>query len=188
MKLEEKKQEKRAAILEAALCEFAGKRFDAVKLDDIAARAGVGKGTLYLYFKNKEDLFFELTVDGMDEILERINEIRAMKASYEERFFLLGSELFCFFQRRVGVVRLMHQSGSDEMLLKCYERRDVMKNAIQQFLETGVVEGALRDDLDVRDLHLVLIGPMLLRGRLIEDGLDSSAEAALQIIWDGIKK
>jgi hypothetical protein len=46
----------------------------------------------------------------------------------------------------------------------------------------------LGDDLAVRDLHLVLIVPMLLYGRLVEDGLDTSAEAALQIIWDGIVK
>ena len=57
MKREKKKEDKRATILKAASDVFKGRRFDEVTLDEIAVRAGVGKGTLYLYFKNKEDLF-----------------------------------------------------------------------------------------------------------------------------------
>src|ERR1700756_3589613 len=46
-----------AEILEAALDCFAERGFAATRLDDVAARAGVTKGTAYLYFKNKEELF-----------------------------------------------------------------------------------------------------------------------------------
>ena len=44
---------RRQAILEAALSVFAEQGFDAARLDDVAARAGVAKGTLYLYFKRQ---------------------------------------------------------------------------------------------------------------------------------------
>lgn len=52
------KQAKRAAITQAATEVFARKGFQGASVDDIAAAAGVSKGTLYGYFKNKEDLFY----------------------------------------------------------------------------------------------------------------------------------
>ena len=52
--------ERRQAIVDAALVEFSAKGFAAARLEDIATRAGVGKGTIYLYFKDKEELFQEL--------------------------------------------------------------------------------------------------------------------------------
>src|SRR5580693_10579788 len=51
---------RRDAILEAALDEFYARGFAAARLDDVAARAGVAKGTIYLYFADKEALFQEL--------------------------------------------------------------------------------------------------------------------------------
>jgi AcrR family transcriptional regulator len=56
----ERRGERREAILAAALEEFAARGFAATRLDDVAARAGVAKGTIYLYFRDKESLFQEL--------------------------------------------------------------------------------------------------------------------------------
>ena len=52
--------ERRDAILSAALDEFSTRGFEAARLDDVARRAGVAKGTIYLYFRDKESLFQEL--------------------------------------------------------------------------------------------------------------------------------
>src|SRR5262245_2227732 len=51
---------KRPASLDAALEEFTARGFAAARMDDVALRAGVAKGTIYLYFKDKEALFQEL--------------------------------------------------------------------------------------------------------------------------------
>src|SRR5439155_10897135 len=56
----ERAAERRAAIIEAALDEFTARGFAATRLDDIAKRAGVAKGTIYLHFKDKESMFEEL--------------------------------------------------------------------------------------------------------------------------------
>ena len=53
----ERAAERRAAIVEAALEEFIARGFTATRLDDVARRAGVAKGTIYLHFKDKETLF-----------------------------------------------------------------------------------------------------------------------------------
>jgi AcrR family transcriptional regulator len=55
-----RRSERREAILAAALEEFTARGFAATRLDDVAQRAGVAKGTIYLYFRDKESLFQEL--------------------------------------------------------------------------------------------------------------------------------
>src|SRR5260370_26761626 len=52
--------ERRQAIIDAALDEFVARGFAATRLDDVAKRAGVAKGTIYLHFRDKEALFQEL--------------------------------------------------------------------------------------------------------------------------------
>lgn len=188
MTREHKKNEKRSAILEAAREEFEGKFFADVTLEAVAARAGVGKGTLYLYFKNKEDLFLQLAVDGMDEMAARVKEMTESEGAYKNVFFQLGGELVDFFQHRVGLVRLMHQTGSKQIVSEFKKYRRRMKNAVHAFLERGVAEGVLRDDFSVDVLQVMLAGPLLLRGRFLEDGEKVQSAAILQVIWDGIKK
>src|SRR6185369_13160380 len=56
----ERQAQRREAILAAALDEFSARGFAATRLDDVAKRAGVAKGTIYLYFRDKESLFQEL--------------------------------------------------------------------------------------------------------------------------------
>jgi AcrR family transcriptional regulator len=59
-KREQQKEARRVAIIDAALEEFTAQGYTATKLDDVAVRAGIGKGTIYLYFDSKESLFEEV--------------------------------------------------------------------------------------------------------------------------------
>src|SRR6476620_6515282 len=63
---------KREAILAAALEEFSARGFAAARLDDVAKRAGVAKGTIYLYFRDKETLFQELVRSMLSPVVGRI--------------------------------------------------------------------------------------------------------------------
>src|SRR5687767_11382450 len=67
-----KQAERRQAILEAALEEFASSGFAATRLEDVARRAGVAKGTIYLHFRDKEALFQELVRAMLSPIVGRI--------------------------------------------------------------------------------------------------------------------
>lgn len=64
-KRELQKEARRIAIIDAALEEFTAQGFTATKLDDVAVRAGIGKGTIYLYFDSKERLFEEVVRRNM---------------------------------------------------------------------------------------------------------------------------
>lgn len=65
--------EKRARILEAAIHVFAEKGFHAARISDIAERAGVADGTIYLYFKHKEDILLSVFEEKMDELMSELS-------------------------------------------------------------------------------------------------------------------
>jgi AcrR family transcriptional regulator len=65
-------EQKRLKILAAAAELFAAHPFHKVLLSDVAEAAGVGKGTLYIYFKNKEDLYLSVLYSGFAQLVERM--------------------------------------------------------------------------------------------------------------------
>src|SRR5437870_547242 len=67
-----RKQARPGEILTAALDCFAERGYTATRLDDVAARAGITKGTVYLYYPNKEELFKAVVRKGLVPNLERI--------------------------------------------------------------------------------------------------------------------
>ena len=68
---------RKQAIFDAALDVFAECGFEAARLDDVAARAGVAKGTLYLHFDDKEALFEEVVRSAVSPIIERLDALAA---------------------------------------------------------------------------------------------------------------
>ena len=72
----EKSAARRAAILKAALDEFCEKGFAATRVEDVAARAGVAKGTIYLNFKDKQALFEELIRSTLGAHIARLEAVR----------------------------------------------------------------------------------------------------------------
>src|SRR5881397_1018974 len=68
----ERAAERRGAIIEAAMDEFIARGFAATRLDDVAKRAGVAKGTIYLHFKDKESMFEELIRTAIVPMINRM--------------------------------------------------------------------------------------------------------------------
>lgn len=189
MTRERKKNEKRAAILSAAREEFTAKRFDEVKLDEIASRAGVGKGTLYLYFLNKEDLLVQMAVEGVDEMAERMDEIAAMELPFQDRFFMFGREVGVFVETRSAMFRLMNQIQSETVQKQFMNHHQQLVKAARALLQAGVDEGVLRKDLTVPEIHCAFIGPLLFRFRLNEiSPAQIGLEPLLQFFWEGATK
>ncbi|MEZ5864006.1 MAG: TetR/AcrR family transcriptional regulator [Geminicoccaceae bacterium] len=84
-KFRRRKEARPGEIVEAALALFSAKGFAATRLDEIAARAGVSKGALYLYFATKEDLFRAVVTRAVAPDLERVGAfVRAHQGSFAE--------------------------------------------------------------------------------------------------------
>src|SRR5579862_1687364 len=104
---------RRDAILNAALDEFSQQGFEAARLDDVAKRAGVAKGTIYLYFRDKESLFQELVRTMLTPL---VGTIEALGQS-ELPLTALADQIVELFVREISetrrkdVVRLMISEG-----------------------------------------------------------------------------
>src|ERR1700760_1982051 len=105
--------ERRQAIVDAALDEFIARGFTATRLDDVAKRAGVAKGTIYLHFKDKEALFEELIRTAIVPVVERITTPPPMNGSVRDA---LEGFARMFIQevagtRRADIIRLIISEG-----------------------------------------------------------------------------
>lgn len=93
----EQAQRRRAAIIEAALEEFLANGFAATKVDDVAKRAGVAKGTIYLYFPDKESLFEGMVrsvlIPGAEQLEAMVRPDFSLRQLLEQMYVPLGSKL-----------------------------------------------------------------------------------------------
>jgi AcrR family transcriptional regulator len=86
-------------IIDAAIQLFAERPYHEVRMEDIAARAQVAKGTLYLHYKDKEDLFLGIMNDGLQSLVERLEESLKAEMPPEEKLLVMNRESFRYFER-----------------------------------------------------------------------------------------
>jgi len=104
-----KTREKERQIVRAASEIFAARDFHRVLMDDVATRAGVGKGTLYRYFPTKEDLYFATITAGLDEIKQEIESVARGGAALREVLESIASRILRAFRPRRPLLRLLYQ-------------------------------------------------------------------------------
>jgi AcrR family transcriptional regulator len=99
---------KRAQILRAATDVFSTREYHAVPVEDVAVAAGVGKGTLYLYFPTKEQLFYATILEAMDVLRAELRDaVRDRRGEDALRAFV--GRMLDFFWRRRQLTVLMHR-------------------------------------------------------------------------------
>ncbi|MCE9589083.1 MAG: TetR/AcrR family transcriptional regulator [Planctomycetes bacterium] len=140
------KDEKRLAISRAAVRLFANRPFHEVLLDDVAAAAGVGKGTLYVYFKNKEDLYFSLIHDGFSAVVDRLkNELDAEGLPAIDALRVVITELVAFSEQHPALFELMRSFGKAKCSPAMDAKRSELSTIIEQIIRRGIRRGELRD-------------------------------------------
>ena len=162
---EARRTERREAILAAALEEFSARGFAATRLDDVAKRAGIAKGTIYLYFRDKESLFQELVRSMLSPVVGAIEAapmadlpIRVVAETIVELFIreVYGT-------RRKDVIRLIIAEGPRFPKLAEFYYREVIARvlpAMRALLTRAVERGELASDALARFPQL-LIAPGL---------------------------
>ncbi len=161
-----RKEDRPQEITEAALEAFAEKGYAATRVDDVAKRAGVSKGLLYLYFKTKEDLFKAVI---RSFVVPRIDALAAIIDSSEmpAEDFLRGPFLE-FVKTLPGspistLVRLMIAEGPKHPDLLQYYWDNVVSRglaAITELLERGVQNGEFHRSI-VNDLPHLFVMPVM---------------------------
>ena len=144
--------ERRDAILSAALDEFSIRGFEAARLDDVARRAGVAKGTIYLYFRDKESLFQELIRTMLTPLvgtIEAMGEADVPVALLADRIVdLFVREVY--ETRRKDVIRLMISEGRRFPKLAEFYYREVLSRiigAVRSLLRRAAARGEIPERL-----------------------------------------
>jgi len=164
---------RRGAILEAALEEFSVRGFAAARLDDVARRAGVAKGTIYLHFKDKEALFQELILFQLNPVMGTLEAALAselpLKAIVDQAIEIFVREIYGTHRKQV--IRLIISEGPRFPTLAEFYYREVlsrMLKAIRARLARAFERGEIPDDTLVRF-------PQLLGGASV-----------ISVIWSGL--
>jgi AcrR family transcriptional regulator len=161
-----RKEDRPQEITEAALAAFADKGYAATRVDEVAKRAGVSKGLLYLYFKTKEDLFKAVI---RSFVVPKIDELTAIIESSElsSEEFLRGP--FLDFTKSLPgspisiLVRLMISEGPKHPdLLQFYWENVVSRGlgALNILLDRGVANGEFRRSV-VNELPHLFVMPVV---------------------------
>jgi AcrR family transcriptional regulator len=162
---ERRKDARPQELLAAALDLFVERGFAATRLDDVAARAGVSKGTLYLYFTNKEELFKAVV---RENVLPVLGEAEGIIDAYEGPSAELFREIALGWWERIGNTKLsgitkliMAESCNFPEVTQFYHDEVITRgNAmIIRMLERGVARGEFRQ-VDVA--MSVVVAPMLM--------------------------
>jgi TetR/AcrR family transcriptional regulator len=165
-KRERRKEARPGELLDAALDLFVEKGFSATRVDEVAARAGVSKGTLFLYFQNKEDLFKAVVRENIankfpawqEEFLSfegsSSDMLRYAMTSWWER---IGKT------RASGITKLVMSEAQNFPEIAAFYQEEVIQpgNAmLRRILERGVQRGEFRA-LDLEQAVHLIVAPMI---------------------------
>jgi len=163
-----RKEARPQELLRAALELFVAKGFSATRSDEVAARAGVSKGTLYLYFPSKEELFKAVVRNNIASLIAEGQRIAdAFEGSSEELLRLLmhawwrrvgDSDAGGIFKIIVAEVRNFPELArfyTDEVILPAYR---LVSGALQRGIDSGEFRA-----VPVREATHTLIAPLLLQ-------------------------
>jgi AcrR family transcriptional regulator len=161
----ERAAERRGAIIEAALDEFVARGFTATRIDDIASRAGVAKGTIYLHFKDKESMFEELIRTALVPLIGRLHAPPAMGGSVRD---MIEGFARMFIQevantRRGEIVRLIVAEGPRFPSVADFYYREVVSRglaAMRALIELGVARGEIKPK-DLARFPQLMIAPAI---------------------------
>jgi AcrR family transcriptional regulator len=163
-----RKEARPAEIMAAALDLFVERGFAATKLDDVAARAGVSKGTLYLYFSSKEELFKAVIQQGILPVLEQGEEMLAQHSG--DTASLLRSLIFRWWEmvastKLSGIPKLIISEAGNFPEVARYFHDNVSQSIdelLGRVLQAGIDKGEFRR-VDIESAVDVITAPILMR-------------------------
>lgn len=161
---EREKESRREEIIRAATAVFFEKGLQAATMDEIAERAELSKGTLYLYYKSKEDLYLAVMNLGIDILRGMFEEARRSSSTTIDALREIGEAYYRFFREHRNFFRMFHffqnpafhKQVSAEMLEVCRGHNQSVWSVVTSVVEKGIKEGILRNDLTPQEMAVAL--------------------------------
>src|SRR3954447_13526331 len=156
---------RREAIIAAGLEEFVARGFAATRLDDVAKRAGVAKGTIYLHFKDKEALFEELVRTAIVPLVARLGVAPALGGSVRD---MIEGFARAFIQevattKRGDIVRLIVAEGPRFPDVADFYYREVVSRGLsgmRGLIELGIARGEIAEK-NLAHFPQILVAPAI---------------------------
>jgi TetR/AcrR family fatty acid metabolism transcriptional regulator len=155
--------EKRDRILKAAIEVFAKNGFYATRVSEIAKAAGVADGTIYLYFKNKDDVLITIFEEGIEQLLTILRDVAESEDTFENRISrIIELQLGLLEEQRDLAEVITVNLRQSSRLLKQYATPLFMQyiDVIAGVVRDGQNEGAFRKDLNPRIVARSLFGAL----------------------------
>jgi TetR/AcrR family fatty acid metabolism transcriptional regulator len=155
--------DKRDRILKAAVKVFAKNGFYATRVSEIAKAAGVADGTIYLYFKNKDDVLITIFEDGIQQLLTILREVAASDEPFDQRIKrIIELQLGLLEGERDLAEVITVNLRQSSTLLKQYAAPLFMEyiDVIAGLIREGQKQGAFRKDVNSRVAARSLFGAL----------------------------
>jgi AcrR family transcriptional regulator len=161
---EREKDARRDEIISAAETVFFKKGLAEATMDEIAEGAELSKGTLYLYYKSKEDLYLAVTMRGIDIMHDLFAKAISTGEPSIKRIANLGDAYYEFFDKHRNYFRMMyffespqfHSQVSKDMLQVCNETDRRVWELVLEPIKSAIDEGLLQKDLPPMEIGVML--------------------------------
>ena len=146
-------------IVQAAITTFSKYGYDKTRMDDIAKSAKIGKGTLYLYFKSKEELFYAISENSIKELKEQLSRLFSKKEDLvhdAEKFYDQYRNLI-HDSEKVSFEMIAESSRNPKLRKALYEQRMKVYDIVIDYLHRQIEKGFFRKDMDVNAIASGLV-------------------------------
>lgn len=152
---------KKVVAIEAAATVFANKGFHGATTQDIASEMGIQQGSLYYYFKSKEQALQEVCEYGFENHVQRMAKICSRKQPFEAKMQMIITSHLSNYRQKNNALKV----HNDQRLYLPKERRTVLKELgthyrrlLEQTLREGIEQKSVRDDIDTHFVAYSVIG------------------------------
>ena len=161
---EREKEHRREEILDAAQRVFFEKGLYVATMEEIAEKAELSKGTLYLYYKSKEDLYLAVMMRGMEILREMFTKVATSGESAAKMMVALSDAYLSYFSNHREYFRMIHflqtpqfhKQVTDDMKASCGALNQHVWDLVNGILQRGIDEGVLRKDLNPVEVGIIL--------------------------------
>jgi AcrR family transcriptional regulator len=162
-----RKDARPAEIIEAGMQEFAEHGFSQTKLDDVATRAGIAKGTIYRYFESKEALFEAAIKSRAGPVFDDVERvIELFPGSSESLIKTVIPQMYreLFSSDRHILMRIMiAESGRFPAIAEFYHRETIARGqkVLELIIQRGIARGEFRDG-PIAQLPMIIVAPAIM--------------------------
>ncbi|MFA6034935.1 MAG: TetR/AcrR family transcriptional regulator [Myxococcota bacterium] len=175
-KLTDKGLRRKQELLDSALKLFSEKGYHATTMDDIARKAGTGKGTVYWYWHSKEEIFLELLDQKLGGYLNSLQQISTLQLDASDKIPILITEvgnIFVKYRKLCKLIFLLITEDTDAfdnvVRTRTADYYRKMMEIIESIFAEGIAKGAINPDADPAALAAILVA--LIDGIAVQEAI-----------------